>query len=82
MKIQELTVIDPSSLTPSVRLRISDSAGIEDAGDSLSAFVTIDRKAVSLENIEQSALDEILELVASARTAVKATTDELQKLHS
>ena len=77
MKIQELTIINPCTLRPSVRLRISDSAEIDDTAVSLTAFVTIDRESVSLENVELSALDEILELVASAKTAVNATSDEV-----
>ena len=80
MKIQELTVSDPASLRPTVRLQISDSAKIEDSDVWLSACVTIDRETVSLENIELCALDEILKLVANAKVAVNATIDEFQKL--
>ena len=80
--IQELTVINPTSLTPTVRLRISDSAEIDDSGVWITASVTIDREWVSFETIELTALDKVLELVADAKAAVKAASDEIQKLHN
>ncbi len=78
-KIQQLTVRNPASLTPTVRLTIADSAAIDEASAHLVATVTVDRSTVALENIELDALDKILELVAFAKAAVNATSDELQK---
>ena len=78
-KIQQLTVKDPASLTPSVRLTIADSTAIDEASAHLVATVTIDREGESVENVELAALDKILELVAFAKAAVNETSDELQK---
>ncbi len=79
-KIQQLTVKDPASLTPSVRLTIADSAVIAEASAHLVASVTIDRSTVALENIELDALDRIQELIDDAKASVNATTDAIQKL--
>ncbi len=79
-KIQQLTVKDPASLTPSVRLTIADSAAIAEATAYLTASVTIDRSTVALENIELDALDRIQELIDDAKASVNATTDAIQKL--
>ncbi len=78
-KIQQLTVKDPASLTPSVRLTIADSAAIDEASAHLVASVTIDREGVSVENIELCALDKIQELIDDAKASVNETSDELQK---
>ena len=80
-KIQSLTVKNPTSLNPSVELTIADAPSVDEASVWLTACVTIDREWVSFETIEQSALDEIVELVQHARAGVKATTDSIQKLH-
>ena len=80
-KIQQLTVRNPASLTPTVRLTIADADAIDEASAHLVASVTIDREWVSFETIELHALDKILELVDDAKAAVNATSDEIQKIH-
>ena len=79
-KIQQLTVRNPASLTPTVRLTIADADAIDEASAHLVASVTIDRSTVALENIELDALDRIQEIIDDAKASVNATTDAIQKL--
>ncbi len=81
-KIQKLTVSNPNSLTPSIRLTIADSAVIDEASAHLVASVTIDRKTVPFENIELDAIGKIREIVDQASAAVNATSDEVRKKQS
>ena len=72
-KIQEITVSDVGSKTPSVEITIADNEDIEKASAYLVASVKIHRKGKSFENIQLDTLDQLRALIEQAADQVDKT---------
>ena len=69
-KIQQITVSDVGSKTPSVDITIADNEDIEKASAFLVASVKIHRKNMSFENVQIDTLDQLRGLIEQAAEQV------------
>ena len=73
VKIQQITVSDVGSETPSVEITISDNEDIENASAYLLASMKIHRKGKSFENVQLDTLDQLRGLIEQAADQVDKT---------
>ena len=72
-RIQQITVSDVGSNTPSVEITISDHEDIEKASAYLVASVKIHRTGKSFENVQLDTLDQLRALIEQAADQVDKT---------
>ena len=71
--IQQITVSDVGSMTPSVEITIADNEDIEKASNYLVASVKIHRKGKSFENVQLDTLDQLRSLIEQAADQIDMT---------
>ena len=75
-RIQQITVSDVDSKTPSVEITIADNEDIEKASVYLVASVKIHRRGNSFENVQLDTLDQLRSLIEQAADQVDKTVSE------
>ena len=75
-RIQQITVSDVDSKTPSVEITIADNEDIDKASVYLVASVKIHRRGNSFENVQLDTLDQLRSLIEQAADQVDKTVSE------